>query len=54
MSDALVTIEPPEATESTHRSTRRSGLGPRIEVITRGAGAREVAADFTLCASYDI
>jgi transposase len=37
MSDALVTIERSEAMESTPRSPRRSGLRPRIEVITRGA-----------------
>ena len=37
MSDALVTIEPSEGTESTPRSTRRSGQRPQIEVITRGA-----------------
>jgi transposase len=37
MSDALVTIEPSEGPESTPRSTRRSGLRPQIEVITRGA-----------------
>jgi transposase len=37
MSDALVTIEPSEAMESPRRSTRRSALRSRIEVITRGA-----------------
>ena len=37
MSDALVTIEASEGMESTPRSTRRSALRPRIEVITRGA-----------------
>jgi transposase len=37
MSDALVTIEPSEGMEGASRSTRRSALPPRIEVITRGA-----------------
>ena len=37
MSDGLVTTAPSEAMESTPRSTHRSGLRPRIEVITRGA-----------------
>ncbi len=37
MSDALVTIEPSEGMENTPRSTHRSALRPRIEVITRGA-----------------
>jgi hypothetical protein len=34
---ALVTIEASEAMESTPRSTGKSALRPRIEVITRGA-----------------
>ena len=45
MSDVLVTIEPPEGRESTSRSTRRSGLRPRIEVITRGERRRAWAMD---------
>jgi transposase len=37
MNDAPVTIETSEGIESPSRSTHRSGLPPRIEVITRGA-----------------
>jgi transposase len=37
MNDAQVTIETNGGIESPSRSTRRSALPPRIEVITRGA-----------------